>query len=596
MLFLAGAAAAGGFDDLADDARHAVEGALPGMLERARTRCDDDQAAGERDLVTIVAYAGHVGLLEVESAAALEACRIAVHVSPTLVTLEPGAQQQFTHTVSGVSNATGNDDVTWTAPDGGTITAAGLFTAPQQDGTYHVRATSALNPQRFGEATVTVETGGACNAAPPPARRTAAMARAADVTIDEPSDIAALAGVTAITGNLIIRDNLTDGVTLTDLDGLQQLTTVSGSLFVSDNPGLTNLQGLSGVTSVGGLFVVRNAVLHGLGGLQALRSDPGALIVDGNPQLTQIDALSGVAGAVGSLRIDNNAQLTQVDGLCGITAAHDVSLSNSPALTSITGLSALTEASAGLRVFNTGLQTLHGLEAVTTAGLLELSGPHLASIAELSSLRTIRDFTIFNDPSNTALVTARLPALEEAAGRVRVSGAGGVLRAVAFPALRRITNTDAAPSLVLGDAAGTFSAPQLQSTTRDVRVSATGADLAVDLGTATIGGNLDVTDNVASTSLAVTTGAVTGSLRVSSNRDLDLSLATGAIGDSVLLDCNTGIGLGDLSFGAVTFDLRVDSNVGFTDDEARTWAFDHQVGRFRTIIGNVAGGASPCGP
>lgn len=79
---------------------------------------------------------------------------VAVHVSPTSARLLPGATQQFTATVSGTSDQA----VTWSAT-GGSITAAGLYTAGNAPGTFSVRATSVADPTAFQDATVSISIG-----------------------------------------------------------------------------------------------------------------------------------------------------------------------------------------------------------------------------------------------------------------------------------------------------------------------------------------------------------------------------------------------------------------------------------------------------
>ncbi len=81
---------------------------------------------------------------------------VIVAVQPLTASLSPGGTQQFTATVTGTSNTA----VTWNA-SGGTITAAGLFTAPQSGGSYVVRATSAADSRASGTALVTVSGGAA---------------------------------------------------------------------------------------------------------------------------------------------------------------------------------------------------------------------------------------------------------------------------------------------------------------------------------------------------------------------------------------------------------------------------------------------------
>jgi len=78
--------------------------------------------------------------------------RCGISIEPSTVTLQTGAQQQFTaHTPD---NSAVNFSTT-----GGSITSTGLLTAPSTPGTVTVRATSASDPNAFAEATVTVSGG-----------------------------------------------------------------------------------------------------------------------------------------------------------------------------------------------------------------------------------------------------------------------------------------------------------------------------------------------------------------------------------------------------------------------------------------------------
>jgi hypothetical protein len=77
---------------------------------------------------------------------------VLVTLNVTAVSVAPGGTVQFQATVQG----TAVTDVVWTAPDGGSITQTGLFTAPLQPGTYRVVATSRADPTKSATATVTV--------------------------------------------------------------------------------------------------------------------------------------------------------------------------------------------------------------------------------------------------------------------------------------------------------------------------------------------------------------------------------------------------------------------------------------------------------
>jgi Big-like domain-containing protein len=76
---------------------------------------------------------------------------IQVSVSPTAASLQTGAQQQFSASVSGTSNAA----VTWSA-SGGSIAASGMYTAPSNAGTYTITAISNSDSAKSGSALAVV--------------------------------------------------------------------------------------------------------------------------------------------------------------------------------------------------------------------------------------------------------------------------------------------------------------------------------------------------------------------------------------------------------------------------------------------------------
>ncbi len=76
---------------------------------------------------------------------------VTVSLSPSSVTLAPGATQPFTAAVSGTSNTA----VTWST-SGGTVNASGLYTAPTTLGSYIVTATSVADTTKSATATVNV--------------------------------------------------------------------------------------------------------------------------------------------------------------------------------------------------------------------------------------------------------------------------------------------------------------------------------------------------------------------------------------------------------------------------------------------------------
>ncbi len=76
---------------------------------------------------------------------------VSVSVSPTTATVTTGGTQQFTADVSGTTNTA----VAWSA-SGGTVSSAGLYTAPNTAGNYVVTATSAADATKSASASVSV--------------------------------------------------------------------------------------------------------------------------------------------------------------------------------------------------------------------------------------------------------------------------------------------------------------------------------------------------------------------------------------------------------------------------------------------------------
>jgi uncharacterized membrane protein len=80
---------------------------------------------------------------------------VTVRIEPASITLAPGAQHTFQAIVEGTTNTA----VTWVTTAGaGTITTAGVYTAPTTPGTYALGARSVADPNAIATATVTVAT------------------------------------------------------------------------------------------------------------------------------------------------------------------------------------------------------------------------------------------------------------------------------------------------------------------------------------------------------------------------------------------------------------------------------------------------------
>jgi hypothetical protein len=133
--------------------------------------------------------------------------------------------------------------------------------------------------------------------------------------INTSGDIAYLSGCTEITGDLIISNT-----SLTSLSGLENLTSVGGSLGIFLNNVLTSLSGLEKLTSVGSnIEILSNAVLTSLSGLENLTSVGGFLEIFGNNALTSLSGLGNLTSVGEYLEIGNNVSLTN---LCALYNVH----------------------------------------------------------------------------------------------------------------------------------------------------------------------------------------------------------------------------------------------------------------------------------
>jgi len=144
------------------------------------------------------------------------------------------------------------------------------------------------------------------------------------VDLGDPADLEELAGCTTLAGSLRIGDSA-----LADVDGLDRLRVIDGTLNFFRNPGLVDLHGLRNLESVGGeVLVHHNPELASLSDLERLHAT-GGLLVSSNANLTQLD-LDRLATVTGDLRIISNPALPQTDaeqfasGLV-VTGAVDVS-------------------------------------------------------------------------------------------------------------------------------------------------------------------------------------------------------------------------------------------------------------------------------
>jgi len=175
--------------------------------------------------------------------------------------------------------------------------------------------------------------------------------------------------------------------TQSDVDSFQAnnpgCTSISGSVIISGN-GITNLNGLSVVTSIGGLLEIKTcSSLTSLAGLENLDSIGSYLYIHGNSSLANLSGLNHLKTVGAILWIEIN-----------------------PALTSIAGLSNLTEVHGNIDInYNTSLVSLSGLDNIDTAyiyGYYVIGNPSLSDCDVKSLCSWLASGTIFNQIHDNA--------------------------------------------------------------------------------------------------------------------------------------------------------------------------------------------------
>ncbi len=211
----------------------------------------------------------------------------------------------------------------------------------------------------------------------------------------------------------ILGDVTICGNDITNLNGLSGLISIGGFLLIGDwnsggNPSLISLTGLENLTSIrGDLGICRNDALTSLTGLDNLTSIWSDLWIWGNYALTSLTRLDNVTGIGGYLHIGYNNALTSLTGLDNLTSILAISIYYNTALTSLTGLDNLTSIWFFFNITeNDALTTLATLENLTSIGsYLDIYNNNaLTSLAGLDNLTSIgEDLLISNNDALTSL-------------------------------------------------------------------------------------------------------------------------------------------------------------------------------------------------
>ena len=209
-------------------------------------------------------------------------------------------------------------------------------------------------------------------------------------------------GCQEIEGDVII-----DGNNITNLNGLNAITSFQGNLCIRNNDSLANLSGLDNLISVGGnVLIAGNPVMSNLSALDNLTYIPGDLEIGayynqnfhGNPSLINLAGFDNLDSIGGSLHFFLNSSLQDLTAL-GNLKKIDANLrvggiwyGGNNSLTRLTGMENLVSVGGGLHVVtNTSLEDLSGLDNLTSIGgdLYIYANDSLLNLSGLSNLNAI---------------------------------------------------------------------------------------------------------------------------------------------------------------------------------------------------------------
>jgi hypothetical protein len=174
--------------------------------------------------------------------------------------------------------------------------------------------------------------------------------------VENDDDVRRLARCTRVDGNLVVSGSVTT------LEPLASVETVTGTLSVDSAPQLESLAGLERLRHVDSLLLKRNAELDDIGALHSL-SEVRQISLTHNPQLDSLTGLEGVRSLERLTVVENG--LYSLRGLGNLAELGELVVVKNPRLIELRALS--------------GVQ---GVERVTIVGNRRLSGfagvlPHL---------------------------------------------------------------------------------------------------------------------------------------------------------------------------------------------------------------------------
>ncbi len=128
------------------------------------------------------------------------------------------------------------------------------------------------------------------------------------------STLPAFSNLETINGNFDV-----DGfIGITDFTDFQSLQNIGGILDITNADALVSLNGLSNLTTLGGLFVGYNDVLVDVSGFPNVTNVDGYIRINENDALENLNGLENITSISGEIELYNNQNLNSISGLMNI--------------------------------------------------------------------------------------------------------------------------------------------------------------------------------------------------------------------------------------------------------------------------------------
>ncbi len=211
---------------------------------------------------------------------------------------------------------------------------------------------------------------------------------------DDISNLNGLSILTNIGEDLSIGFQAWGNPMLTNLTGLENITTIEGNLSIMNNSNILNLNGIENLSTVGlGLGIWYNEALTSISGLNNVAYIEETLRIAGNYSLIDLIGLETISAIGGDLFIQNNENLTNLSGLDNIESVEgDITISYNLSMTNLSGIENLNTIGDYLLIErNNSMIDLTGLSSLSTVGnaLLIRENDVLESLIALTNITSI---------------------------------------------------------------------------------------------------------------------------------------------------------------------------------------------------------------